>query len=234
MSGRNASAAARQAESRAKRSCGNGTIEVRQLKAGMDTNMRTPVVCCAPRSVDRGDPVSRPIGPLIDVETTLHVCERIADRFSARPGAQKRGTTSAWRIVWIRTWVTPVGFAEPGYTSPRRVVMVDRVTLMLALTISDHGPVPPVFPPRPVPTPAPVRVARGDSSNAPQQGTDQLSTAAAWPASSRRPRRRRRRSATTRGTSSRISRAQPMSKDNAELILNRTWRPTLAITGAEG
>jgi acetylornithine deacetylase/succinyl-diaminopimelate desuccinylase-like protein len=28
--------------------------------------------------------------------------------------------------------------------------------------------------------------------------------------------------------------AQPMSKDGTELILNRTWRPTLAITGAEG
>jgi acetylornithine deacetylase/succinyl-diaminopimelate desuccinylase-like protein len=28
--------------------------------------------------------------------------------------------------------------------------------------------------------------------------------------------------------------AQPVSKDNAELILNRTWRPGLAITGADG
>src|SRR3954469_1100767 len=27
---------------------------------------------------------------------------------------------------------------------------------------------------------------------------------------------------------------EPMSRDNVELILNRTWRPTLAITGAEG
>src|SRR5262249_37620417 len=28
--------------------------------------------------------------------------------------------------------------------------------------------------------------------------------------------------------------AQPVSKDNVELILNRTWRPGLAITGADG
>ena len=28
--------------------------------------------------------------------------------------------------------------------------------------------------------------------------------------------------------------AQPVSKDNVELILNRTWRPSLAITGADG
>ncbi|HEX3776447.1 MAG TPA: peptidase M20, partial [Polyangiaceae bacterium] len=27
---------------------------------------------------------------------------------------------------------------------------------------------------------------------------------------------------------------QPVSSDNAELILNRTWRPALAVTGAEG
>src|SRR5262249_37538451 len=27
---------------------------------------------------------------------------------------------------------------------------------------------------------------------------------------------------------------QPVSKDNVELILNRTWRPGLAITGADG
>src|SRR5262249_22789468 len=28
--------------------------------------------------------------------------------------------------------------------------------------------------------------------------------------------------------------AHPISKDNVELILNRTWRPGLAITGADG
>ena len=89
---------------------------------------------------------------------------------------------------------------------------------------------------RAVELPHPARsCCRGSRTKSPARSSPKDCTSRFRRSASSRPARRPRCSATRSTTNSRSCRAcEPMADDLTELVLNRTWRPALSVTGADG